>query len=242
MYKISNIISMPIISIYESEYFGIVYNVMIDSKYKKIKYICILNENDNIPRLVSINDVYKIGNDCIFIKNKECVTLEINHENELKNYSNPINLIAYDYEGKYLGIVNDAICNSKHKIEEFIINNKSYNINDIFNIGNSAILIYNKKIDVKKFKPKQKIQISPICEKVITLSTPSVKATPIEEENKVNKIITDFRFLTGRKLNKDVIAINGEMIAKSGTIINKDTITKASFFGKLVEIARYSTK
>ena len=244
MYKISNIISMPVISIFESEYYGIVYNVMIDCKYKKIKYICILNEKDNIPRVIAVDSIYKIGNDCIFIKNKECVSLQLNIDQELKDYSNPINLIAYDFEGKYLGIVNDAICNSKNKIEEFIINNKSYSISDIFNIGTSAILVNNKKIDIKKFKPKQLIKIPIYNEKVITLSSP----TPISNQNNThddthaNKIITDFRFLTGRKLNKDVLATNGEIIAKTGSTITKEIINKASFYGKLVEIARYSAK
>lgn len=242
MYKISNIISMPVISIYESEYFGIVYNVMIDTKCKKIKYICILNENDNIPRIISINDVYKIGNDCIFIKNKDSISLQMNHDHELKNYSNPINLLAYDFEGKYLGIVNDAICNNKNKLEEFIINNESYKISEIFNIGNSAILVYNQKIDIKKFKPKSKINVTNLCEKVVALNTPIQKEKIINEEIISNKIITDFRFLTGRILSKDVIALNGEIIAKAGTTINKEIINKASFYGKLVEIARYSTK
>lgn len=243
MYKISNIISMPIISIFESEYYGIVYNVMIDCKYKKIKYICILNENDNIPRIISIDNIYKIGSDCIFIKNKECVSLQVSYEKELENYSNPINLIAYDFEGKYLGIVNDAVCNNKNKIEEFIINNKGYKIEEIFNVGGSAILVNNKKVDIKKFKPKQTIKMPVINEKIITLSSSTaIKKENVQEDTTVNKIITDFRFLTGRKLSKDVVAINGEVIAKNGSTITKDIINKASFYGKLVEIARYSAK
>lgn len=243
MYKISNIISMPIISIYESEYFGIVYNVMIDCKYKKIKYICILNENDNIPRIVSVDDIYKIGNDCIFIKNKECVSLQINYEHELQKYSNPINLIAYDLEGKYLGIVNDANIDNKNKIEEFIINSKNYKITDILNIGNSALLVNNKKFDIRKFKPKQSIKIPDNTQKVLMQNIPNTLQENINHTEQSNyKLITDFRFLTGRKLTKDILAINGEVIAKTGTTITKELINKASFYGKLVELARYSTK
>lgn len=244
MHKISNIISMPIISIYESQYCGIVYNVLIDYKYKKIKYISILNENDNIPRIIAIDNLYKIGNDCIFIKNQENLSLQINYEEELKKYYNPINLIAYDFSGKYLGVVNDATFNSKNRIDEFIINNKSYKINEILNVGNSAIIVNNNKIDLKKFKPKEKV-IKPtinLNEKVIALSPIINNKESSFDESKGNKIITDFRFLTGRKLNKDVIAINGEIIAKSGSCITKEIINKASFYGKLVEIARYSTK
>lgn len=240
MYKVSNIISMPVLSIYESEYCGIVYNVLIDYKSKKIKYISILNENDNIPRIINIEYLYKIGNECIFIKNKENLSLEINHEEELKKYYNPINLIAYDLDGKNLGIVNDAIFNNKNKINEFIINNKIYKIEEILNIGESAILVYNKKIDIKKFQPKQEIEIPLKNEKIVTITNSPNKIN--QEDNINNKIITDFRFLLGRRLNKDIIALNGEIITRSGTIITKEIINKASYYGKLVEIARYSIK
>jgi hypothetical protein len=214
--------------------------VLIDYKSKKIKYISILNENDNIPRIINIEYLYKIGNECIFIKNKENLSLEINHEEELKKYYNPINLIAYDLDGKNLGIVNDAILNNKNKINEFIINNKIYKIEEILNIGESAILVNNKKIDIKKFQPKQEIEISLKNEKIVTITNSPNKIN--QEDNINNKIITDFRFLLGRRLNKDIIALNGEIITRSGTIITKEIINKASYYGKLVEIARYSIK
>ena len=55
-----------------------------------------------------------------------------------------------------------------------------------------------------------------------------------------NKIITDFRFLIGRYLSQDIVAFNGELIAKKDAVITKDIVNKASSYGKLVEIARYS--
>ena len=69
MYKISDIISTPVISLYEGEHIGIIYNIMFDYRQKKCNFACILNENDNIPRLIKFKDIFKIGNDCIFIKN-----------------------------------------------------------------------------------------------------------------------------------------------------------------------------
>lgn len=243
MYKISDIISMPIISIYESEYFGIVYNILIDCKYKKIKYLCILNEKDNIPKILNVKDIYKIGNDCIFIKNKECITLQSNYEQEINKYSNPLNLLSYDFEGKYLGIINDGIFDEKYKLIELFINNNSFLINNIFNIGQSAIIVNKKKIDLKKFKPKSKIIITePTPQKVITLTSELNPIEKVKEDIQSTKIITDFRFLIGRILSKDILAINGEVIAKNGTKITKEIINKASFYGKLVEIARYSNK
>lgn len=238
MYKISDIISMPVISIFESEYLGTIYNVLIDSRCKKVKYFCILNEEDNIPRIIHIEHIYKIGSDVIFIKNKSELSLQINCDCEMEDCANPINISAYNFDGKKLGTVSDSVFNTKGKLEEFIINNKSYKITDIFNVGSSAIIVNNKKCDIKKFKPSNTISPTLIEEKVISLNKP----TDQKEEPLTNKIITDFRFLTGRRLNKDIVSLNGEIIARSGATITKELINKASSYGKLVEIARYSTK
>lgn len=242
MYKISDIVSMPIISIYESEYFGIVYNIMIDCKYKKIKYLCLLNEKDNVPKIVSVKDLYKIGSDCIFIKNKNAVSLKSNFDQEINGLSNPINLLAYNFEGKYLGIVNDAVFDDKFKINEFSINNKPYSTNEIFNLGQSSVIVNNKKINLKKFKPIVKLPEVQTVEKVIVQNPQPTNNKNQPETQITTKIITDYRFLIGRIINKDIMALNGEIIAKTGTKITTEIINKASYFGRLVEIARYSNK
>ena len=68
----------------------------------------------------------------------------------------------------------------------------------------------------------------------------NININQTQNSNTNNKIITDFRFLIGRILSQDIIAINGELIAKKDAIVTKEIVNKASHFGKLVEIARYS--
>lgn len=249
MNKISDIISTPVISLYESEFLGIIYNIMFDYRQKKCKYACILNEKENIQHLIKFSDIYKMGKECIFIKNKSQIELEQNCDKELEECSNPINLKAYNLEGEFLGTSNDILIDENFNINKIILNNgTTIESKKIFNIGNSAILINDKEINIAKFKPKQKI-ITPkdIDSKVMILSDfiekeQKPQKAPIKENTNNNKIITDFRFLVGRILSKDIVALNGEMIAKNGAIITKDIVNKASFYGKLVEIARYSNK
>jgi len=242
MNKISEIISTPLISLYESEYLGIIYNVMFDYRQKKLNYACVLNESDNIPRLIKFNDIYKIGKQCIFIKNKTYIDLETNCEKELECCTNPINLKVYNLDGEFIGIANDIIINEKYEIDKLLLNNgKIIESKRIFNISNSLILIDNNQITLNKFKPKQNIikAKTPDETKVMILSNIK-KEEPIASPP--TKIITDSRFLVGRILSKDIVAINGEMIAKKDSVITMDTVNKASSYGKLVEIARYSNK
>ena len=236
MYKISDIISTPVISLYEGEHIGIIYNIMFDYRQKKCNFACILNENDNIPRLIKFKDIFKIGNDCIFIKNLTCLDLETNCEKEMEENTNPINLKVYNLSCEFLGTSHDIIVDDNFRISQIVLNNgKIIERNDILNIGKSTIIV-GSDVSIQKFKPvvkSIKIQNSP--KKVMILSD-----FINSETNTQNKIITDFRFLIGRILSQDVIALNGEMIARKDSIVTKDIVNKASFYGKLVEIARYS--
>lgn len=248
MYKLSKLISSPLISLYESEHLGIIFDILFDYRQKKGIYAIVINEKDNIPKIIKLSDIYTIGNDCVFVKNKSSIQLKNNFDKELENLGNPLNLNTYNLIGENMGISKEIILNKNFEIDKIHLNNnKEISRGEIFNIGNSAILIDKKQVSPNKFKPRQQIiKTSNNEEKVIILSNPieekNKAPSAINKEQQNTKILTDFRFLIGRTLNKDIIAINGEMIARKNSLITKDIIHKASFHGKLVEIARYSIK
>jgi len=237
MNKISNIISLPIISIYESENVGIVYNITFDHKKKKCKFFCVFNEEDNLMYLLDINNILTIGKSCVFIKNKSVLILKENADMEYNECLNPINFKCYNLEGNEIGYVSDIEINNKYLINNIILNDgQAVSSEKIANIGN-LFLISDKKIKISNFRP-QKITIKDyiINDKVeLQGANSTINITS-------NKIITDYRFLVGRQINKDIIALNGELIAKANSIITKDVVNKASHYGKLIEIARYSVK
>lgn len=242
MKKISDIISMPIISLYEGEYIGIVYNVMFDYRLKKCNYAIILDEKENINYAIKFKDIYKIGNQCIYIKNKTCLNLESNCLKELEENLSPINLKVYSLNCELLGTSNDIVINEKYEINELIMNNgTSISSDNIFNIGKNVIIVGKVKFTPNLFKPKQKIVKLPQNENKVMILSDFIKSET-KSNISTSKIITDFRFLIGRVLSQDVKALNGEMIAKKNSIITKDIVNKASSYGKLVEIARYSNK
>ena len=152
MYKISDIISTPVISLYEGEHIGIIYNIMFDYRQKKCNFACILNENDNIPRLIKFKDIFKIGNDCIFIKNLTCLDLETNCEKEMEENTNPINLKVYNLSCEFLGTSHDIIVDDNFRISQIVLNNgKIIERNDILNIGKSTIIV-GSDVSIQKFK------------------------------------------------------------------------------------------
>lgn len=250
MYKISELISMPIISLYESEFKGIVYNIIFDTKTRKCKYACILDENENIQKLLNISDIYHIGTDSILIKNNTTLNLECNYETSIhKSICNKLlNLKVYNLSGDLLGICTDIELDDKFTIQNFILNNGlAIENKKVVNIGVNIILVSDKYVNISKFKPQLRIQeIKPTEQKVVVLNNEVTQekndnsTPPTPSQN--NKIITDYRFLVGRILEKDISAINGEIIAKRGTTVTKEIVSRASLYGKLMEVTRYSKK
>ena len=243
MNKISDIISTPVISLFEGEYIGIIYNIMFDYKQRKCNYACILDENDNIPHLIKFKDIYKIGSQCIFIKNKSCLDLQSNCEKELEYNYNPINLKVYNLNCEYIGTSQDVIIDENYKINQIILNNgKTIEQSEIYNIGKNIIIIGHNKVSAQKLKPITKtLKCQDKNNKKVMILSDYIKSTINNpNNNNNNKIITDFRFLIGRVISQDIIALNGEMIAKKNSVVTKDIVNKASSYGKLVEIARYS--
>ena len=243
MKRISEIISMPVISLYEGEYLGLIFNLLFDYKQKKCTYAVLINEDDNIPKLIKTSNIFSIGNDCIFIKNNSEIDLECNCQRELYSHLNPINLAIYNTNGNYMGVCSDITINDKFEIKTLIYNDTEIEINKLFNVSKNAILLSDKNESFRKYKPKhQIIKTNNKDEKVVILSNTNVSKTTQALEAQSNKILTDYRFLIGRTLQQDIIAHNGEIIAKKDSIVTKEIVNKSSYFGKLVEIARFSTK
>lgn len=242
MYKLSDIISSPVISLYESEFQGIIYNAMFDSKQKKCKYLCVRKEEDGIQRLLKANDIFLVGSECLFIKNSTKLELQCNFDNEIITCFNPLNLPVYNMNGKLLGTSTDVIVDKKLNIIAIELNNgESISSQNICNLGKNIILTNEKHVNISRFKP-QNIKILNKTDKENKVIILSPTKQTIQQNKTVEKIVTDFKFLVGRTISQDVLASNGEIIAKNGTTLTKDIIKKASLYGKLVEITRYSKK
>ncbi len=54
------------------------------------------------------------------------------------------------------------------------------------------------------------------------------------------RIISDYHFLLGRKVEQNIFSYNGDLIIRSGEVVTFETVEKAMNFGKLVELAVHS--
>ncbi|MBQ7351989.1 MAG: hypothetical protein IJW59_03935 [Clostridia bacterium] len=243
MYTLSEIISSPVISLFECEYQGTITNLLFDSKLKKCKYACVVNESDGIAKTIKTSDFYIVGKNCTFIKNESYVDLNIDNSPYQNNCTSIIHLNVFDTDGNYYGVSKDINLDENFNILNIVLDNdKIISEKEICNIGKTIILLNKNNFNLNKFKPKQKIKInSNTNTKVVVLNEKKPSTLTHKPNNPINKITTDSRFLFGRKLNKTIVSSNGEIIAKSGSIITKNILSKASIYGKTLELTRFSS-
>lgn len=237
MRKISELISSTVISLFESNEVGIIYNIIFDTKTKRCKYILVLDEENNIIYNLKYSSIAKFGKDCTYIKNMGTMELWNNFDLNKNSLLSPLNKKVYNIDGEYMGICIDAEIDNDGNIVNFVLENSSLPIDKIINFG-SVIIVGDDKVNINKYKPSVSIKVrSKKEEQRVKILDNKINESHLPQ----SKIITDSRFLIGRKIMQDILAFNGELIARNGATITKDILSKASNYGKLVEVARYSS-
>ncbi len=254
MNLLSEIISKPVLNLYNGKIEGTVKNICFDSSFKKILGFKMF-DNDEEEFLIDSSKIYNIGQNTIIIKNSEALTNTINEITCTEN--NPINLNTYTMTGEYIGKLIDIEFNDKFEAITFITDQDvKIKREEIFNVSQNIIVNNtNKKITLSSFKPK--VKISKILEeqKVITI-LPKIEDNVIEEEQikeddkkeafKIynqptpQKLIGNSNFLIGRKAIKTIYGLNNEIIIKKDNIINAKNLENAKKHSKLVELTVFS--
>ena len=234
MSKVSNIISSYVVSVYNGQIEGIVSNILFNDK-KQAKYL-IISQNDEQFLALETKKIYKTGNGAIIIKNNDVLELMESVEYRLKEYFSPINSIVVSIDGNYLGHVSDIELDDKYNIQNFIVDGQSYALNKAVNISESVIIIntLNKPQKLANFRSKNKIVIS--NEKIKNQTVNVMENQTILP----NRTIVNYNFLIGRKVSKDILNFNGEIIIKENQIVNSKILDIARINGKIRELTKVS--
>ena len=237
MNNVCDLISMPVISLYESCYLGIVKNVLFDSKLKKAVYIVIYDDISDEEKTLPVNKIYSIK-DAVMIKNCSDTNLAINLELELETLNSLINLKVYTCLGQDMGRIKDVALDKNYKIINILLNNgECIDNKNLLNIGKTAAIVADKnaKVNIEKFK----VRVIP----ELTDTDIVVKAMDTINPKKVtlpSRQVANHRMLIDRKVSKNIIANNGEVIIKQNTKITSYVIELARSYGLLAQLTKYS--
>lgn len=253
MYYCSDLLSRPVLSLYEGELIGTVDKLLFDRKLKKLLYLQLTNENDTCFLLPTKN-IYNVGKNAITIKNNTAVSLKIEDDGLCLC---PIGSKSFNIKGEFLGIVKEIILTEKFVTEKISFeNNLVLDSNMIASSGKNTVIFYDKssRIDVNKFVPNKmpKIfktkqpevaSILPVKNKLLKTENQNIQddakninAVPIEA---MATKIQSSDFLLGKICTKDIFNFNNELLIKANAVINKKNLKEINRFGKLRELMLY---
>lgn len=234
MSKVSNIISSYVVSVYNGQIEGIVNNILFNNK-KQAKYL-VISQNDEQFLVLETKDIYKTGEGALIVKNSDVLSLMESSELKMKECFSPINSIVVSIDGDYIGHVSDIELDNKYNIKNFIVDGQVFDLNKVINISESAIIIntLDIKTSLSKFKSKTKIVMG---NERITNQTVSVMSN---QTILPNRTMLNYNFLIGRKVSKDILNFNGEIIIKENQTVNSKVLDIARINGKLRELIKVS--
>ncbi len=234
MSKVSNIISSYVVSVYNGQIEGIVNNILFNNK-KQAKYL-VISQNDEQFLVLETKDIYKTGEGAVIVKNSDVLSLMESSELKIKECFSPINSIVVSIDGDYIGHVSDIELDNKYNIKNFIVDGQVFELNKVINISESAIIIntLDTKTSLSKFKSKTKIVMG---NERITNQTVSVMSN---QTILPNRTMLNYNFLIGRRVSKDILNFNGEIIIKENQTVNSKVLDIARINGKLRELIKVS--
>jgi len=202
--KFSNLLSKSVISLYNGSNEGIVISGHFDSRLKRITSLEVASQDDaNIldEYVLSVKNIYKIGEDAVVIKNNTQLDLK---SNTITNEDSPINYYAYNTSGKLLGKITDIEFNERYEIEAFLIDETKIDANRIASFSKGTIVFYeeNAKIKVDRFRPTSAKVIKRESEK-LTNNLPTTYILPVYENTELNETQEETS-----ETNKDEIQTN----------------------------------
>lgn len=244
MYRVSDLLSKPLITLADARYEGTVGNIYFDNRLRRGKYIELFDEDENPEqRFVELNKV-NIGVDAAVIAHDGYLTCEWN--SELDNLApNPINASAYNPDGKSLGRVTDVLMDGT-TVTGFEVSGVVMPADTLLSYSKNLLIFNDTGKPVKLAKPKPKI---PPPEKAsaavhVTQAPPEPQvAVPEKLRAPVSAPppqATAYNFLLGKTTTDPIIGPSGQMIVPAGTVVTPEVIERARAEGKLVRLALHA--
>ena len=255
MHNVTDIISKPVINLYNGTCEGTVKNICFDDNLTKAQYLILFSDNQDEETLLDITKVYHIGDSAITIKNSEGITPLLFAPKV--TYNNPINNIVYSIEGNSLGYVKNLVLSQKFKLDTIQTEQSDYSAKSVVSFNHDNLIINNSGVKFLKTKPKitrpKQNNVVSILPKIDLpkITFPKIEEVALEtvrpkQNFKIStnplpqRIVSNQNFLIGRKMSKTIYGINNEIIIKKDNLITDKTIQNAKLHNKLVELAVFS--
>lgn len=246
----TEIISQPIINLYNGNYEGTVKDICFDNKFKKVKWLVYFEEHDELEdKALDTSKIYNVGPNAITIKNNEGLYPIVSVDGNIE-YNNLLGYRVYNVDGEILGTITEIVLNKNFSVDSILMGEEVIDTTKILSYKDRTIVLNNgkSKLNPNKLKSKQIEKKKVVSQKVsIQQSTPPKIEQPrlntiAFDSTLVNRRVANSNILIGRKMTANVYGQNNEIIAKKDTKITSKNIEWALQNNKLAELTMYSIK
>lgn len=243
MYKVKDIISMPVLSLYEGELIGQISKIYFDKKLRKIAYFVVSCEGD-LSYILYPKNVYKLGKNAITIKNISCLILNIDDIDD--TVLMPLNSKTYTIQGEYIGKIEEITVDDKFIINNILLDNEKFlDCKQLASCSKNTVIMYdeNTKVNVSRFKhklPKNIFKAKEETKSVSCMPYPPVIEQPIQEITLPSNISNNPKFMIGRIATKDIMLDEKKLLIKANSTITEKTLSLACIHNKVKELMLYS--
>lgn len=227
--KLSEIIGKQVFDIYNANIVGTIHDACFDEKYSKILGFYFFDQEENEFYLKTSN-IYALG-DYITIKNLS----KISSDFSLTNPLSPLGKNVIGTSGQDYGVLSDIEFDDKFVITSFVTNKTAVKVEQILQISTNMV-VKTGDVKLQNFRPqgRRKEQIN------LDNLTVSVMQMPNEETKNLQlmpkKLTVNSDILIGKKLSKDIIGKNNELILKQNQTITAKQLIVAKQHDKLNEL------
>jgi sporulation protein YlmC with PRC-barrel domain len=229
----SNIKNKVIVSISTANELGTVKGVYIDKAAKAPAYLGV--EIGDEKKALKIKDVFCYS-DIITVMDDEAITLPDNSENYVF-----IDTAAkiYDVKAFYIGELTDIRLTPVSYNACLVSKDSFIKMQKIVGIQSGIIIVNTQKKQLRRrwaaTAPKlPKAQEPPAIPPPV--SAPETEPEQTYAEPPKETVISNYNFLMGRRVLRDIVGINQELLIKKDTIITPKLIEEAKQMGKLVDL------
>lgn len=237
MYRVSELLSKPLITLSDAKDAGTVCNIFFDKTLRRGRYVELFSEDETAPeqRYVALDRI-RLGADAAVVSHEGVI--KAGWSTPADDYApNPINRTAYNLDGKSLGRVTDVLLDGV-RVCEFEIEGKTYAADTLVSYSDK-ILVFNDS--GKSFRPvrPRKPRIPAAAASIPVAATAAVelpeKLTVTAAARPAGR--SDYAFLLGKKTVRHILSPEGNVIVPAGCVVTAELIDKARAAGKLVQLA-----
>lgn len=222
---------------YLGKFIGIVNDIILDEKFNIISLIVSDKE-------IMLENIISSGLDAVIIQDEEN---KINIKSIKRKKTNNKKITDFKVENLDKVIVQNKqnfIKNSENSEEIPIFNNNFTNLNEEINeftiktnsIDNNSITSNENKNNEENIA----LSINNQAINEINTNQKTIKYKLTDNPSLPQVITTNYEFLIGRKIDKNIYSPSRELIARKNSKITNDTINKAKLYYKIIELTKYS--